>query len=627
MFRSLVGVVDRDVFGDMFRFAALLACLALAVAAEGAAPRSLKVGLHADWTPTGAAAEAAAWIATTAGNATAWSFLSALSESSMEAKHLSEAEDYCRVKAAAEKVLSSRASATLQWALSARIMSPRIAAQVASGDELLARFPERKGLPPDAFAAVVNTAAGTVQLILLGEDGSKSKVTLKLSDANYAASLARTQPADHTILAQCSTPTSIFILYADAASSSFATWYSVVTAGLADNTRQVLRHWSARDRPVTPVALQGYTVEVAVKSTEYRVVDDRVFTQRLFPDAAYGAPEDAPPFPVAIDGELGLDAYKQPFVGLAAADSIRSAAAEGGVQAAVKMLRTLAEDGPVALADAVKDTDIDGEAARAAGKLADNVRARIGAGDVIFVNGRPLSVTQAVAQGLPSTLQCLASVSNAAGALQKAGAGGESVAALLHRDGGGGAAIDLRVELVGPDSDHIVTWYNDLTKDKRYRSWDAFENSTAGFARYAEKVGESREKATSPGDFKALVKVRANLLSLVIALDPGDPRQLGFLSLPEQIVRGDLPLRAGIILVPNNEVSTLVTAGFHYLRLGRGKKAAVSFIATMQNILEYVGGMQGNAELSRKSSSWLSIRSPGRASIRRSRLSLMGTAR
>ena len=457
----------------------------------------------------------------------------------------------------------------LSWAISARISSPRVAADAAGARAILRLF-DRSDITY-AFAVESHTD-GRLSLIVLNED-------LPARTIENASGTLRITSTDHVRGCSGDEKTTLF-LYADVGGNDFGGAYRMARQR---NPCHVLRHWRGKsDINAQPVALQGYAVHAAVKATEYRVVDDRVFKHRLFPDEAHGT--DAIHSDAAVDGALDMEAFKEPFVGVSAALSV----SKSGSDKVWEALSELAGDAPVALRSAVEQHQPSSDERRAATKIVKAVRQLMGQGDVVIVNGRMLDVSQAVSQSLPSTLRCLSSITSVGAAMTDAGIERQTISNLLHKGGDNeGSGIELRVKLQGAGD--LTVWYNDLTKDKRYKSWDTWHNDTQAVGRYVDAVKKSGEPQHA-NDFSTLVKVRANLLEFVLALDPGDPQQLSYLNIPEQIVRGDLPFRAGLILVPNDEVSTMMAAGFHFFRLSSGKKAAVAFLNAVSQILEYMGG-------------------------------------
>lgn len=515
--------------------------------------------------------------AQTNGNVAAWSFLDALAASSGDDASTAE-EVYVRVENAAAKQLPPRAHAVLRWALAARIMSPRAAAHAAAARSALARFGPNVAATASALNAFAIRIDADRSAHLLKDDNNE------IANAIDAADLASATPTDHVMDAGCETSKTTFIVYADTATSSFAKLHAVGVRGARNcQFRYVLRHWRSPASSIseTTVSLQGFAVHAAVKATEYRVVDDRVYSHKLFPDAPHGGIGTSVD---AVDGVVDIKQFETRSVGLAVAEHVRRAAvaAQGNsVSAALNTLQRIVDDAPVELASVNdKSYSLSTRLHHEVIQLSDVLRSQVGRGDALFINGRALQVSSAVAQSLPSTLRCLACLSGAAAALESMGAPPAEVASLLHSSGNSADdnALKLRLQLVGAED--LTVWYNDLTKDSRYHDWDQFSNDS-----YIRSVHSKHED----DDASKLVKVRANLLSLVIALDPGDPQQMPFLSLLEQIVHAELPLHAGVILVPNDKVSTMVVAAFHYLRLGRGKKAAVGFIRTINQILEYFG--------------------------------------
>lgn len=486
-----------------------------------------------------------------------------------------EYETSCQI---AQNILDPHSLVVFKWALASHVTSPRVAAQMQAGRHVASLFPSHDFSSIDAFAVRVHRDTAHLLLDINQVDAADS-----IENLNIAKSLSTVSSTDYVGDLKCTHDTSIFV-YADISSTVFSDWHAF--GSTAKDFCYILRHWRSPQRITQPVALQGYAVTAAVKATEYTVVDDRVFKYSLFPNEPHGAAiSHSYELSKPIDGSVDMDVFSEPFVGVTAALHIAAAASFSDL---ILRLSHIADDAPVALRDIIKKYEPTATQRRTSEKVSNAVRSLASGGDALVVNGRVLEVSNAVEQSLPSSLRCLASISSATNALMKAGLSSSDAARILHvggktKDGGS----ELRVKLDGADD--VTVWFNDLTKDRRYKEWDAFHNDSKAperFVQAVQKKGEPRNQ----NDFDVLVKVRANLLEFVLALDPGDPRTLGYLNIPEQIVKVGLPIQVGVILVPNDEVSTMMTAGFHFFRVSKGKKAAVSFLSAVTNILEYMGG-------------------------------------
>lgn len=538
-------------------------CTALDNSTAAPAARPIQIALHASWAATTPHAETAVWLAMTSGVDSAWAFLDVLGKDSRAVVATAE-EEFARVLKAA----GADGNPVLEWALAARVASPRAALHTEAARTLIARA---KGadvlLQADAFALRIN--AGGTAAELVGEPGG----------ATTAYSLPGSSPppeavptATDLLAPVCGDGVEVkTILYVDVSSEAWSRWHTALDES---GDCYAFRHWrpsksSKRDKPV---ALQGYSVHAAVKATEYKVVDDRVYA-RLFPDATQ---EDVDEFAKSAgesqleveDGELDMDAFEAPFVAYSAAFHV--ARAKNPLQA----LKSVAEDAPVVLGGISSNVEVSAAERRAADAFADSTQSATGGGDVLIVNGRVLRTSNAVTQSLTSTLKCLDAVRSASDDLRALRLDDNTIARLLHS--GGEKDNSVRVDL---DANDVVTWYNDLSKDRRYKDWDELGDG--------EKYAKAAKEPVF--DFDSLVKTRANLLNLVLAVDPGDSRHLGYLGVPEQIVRGNIPIRIGVVLVPNDNLSRLMAAAFHYCRLEWGIKKAVLFLSQIQAVLEYMG--------------------------------------
>ncbi|KAK1860163.1 hypothetical protein I4F81_002752 [Pyropia yezoensis] len=153
---------------------------------------------------------------------------------------------------------------------------------------------------------------------------------------------------------------------------------------------------------------------------------------------------------------------------------------------------------------------------------------------------------------------------------------------------------------------------NDLTKDDRYAAWRT--TSYTDFAEAVERVerrtlrqaaggaasGDDDDDDAEEVDGMApmgMVPVRKNIVRVVIAVDASDVRQLPYIGIPDQLVRGKVPARAGRVLVPTDLAGELVVASYHHLLQAGGPRVAAQFLGGVLQLVEYTRGAPLTANL------------------------------
>lgn len=397
----------------------------------------------------------------------------------------------------------------------------------------------------------------------------------------------------------------LVIVYAHLVSSEFGEWLKTIVDALEQCThRFALRFWAPADenteRGQDGPILQGYTMHVALKSTEYKVIDDRVFSTRLFPDCPYGSGECDQTRVGSLGDEFAWreitkeDETPLTYSGAKMIKFIRDVS-EGDLGKALNILQTITEDTP-SLVRSERflgfETPSSDETKTMVRKVR-RFREKVGNDDYLFVNGHALDLYSA-SQNMGQLLRCLsvATVTAMNRDLVRSEAG-VTVGNTLNREESAAVKNTLRIDLgFGNKVRSSLVWFNDVYNDSRYKAWPSLNLSNVDDVVNFQSMIEKRGKlGTRPGtEHLQLAKVKSHHLSLVVILDPGDAQQFAYTSIPQMIVRSDLPIRTGLVLIPNGRVSSLVAASFHYFLRMKGRKTCASFLQMIQQVLQYVGG-------------------------------------
>jgi Glucosyltransferase 24/UDP-glucose:Glycoprotein Glucosyltransferase/Thioredoxin-like domain len=681
----------------------LCASVALHAQADPSPQRAVRVGLHASWPATAPAFEVAEWLAGHVSEPVFWTFIRQLA--ARKATSETDRDEHDRIASALAAAVdegdgnSGMVSIIAQWALTARLMSPRVqlhrvlareAIEVLGGNATQNRRPRK-------VVAVVATNMSDTPMISLAKSSGMLKSMIQGDSCvdREQQEVCTVSPDDHWVhqhqsnqqvqatlpgekfypaphkCARTPGPRLLVLLYADPSDTEFVTdWHEPLVEAVSNcKVEYALRLWDGDSErsPSTHVgehslglnshgpALQGFAIEVALKSTEYTVIDDAVFGSNLFGNCPYGdfscANFSALPLEPRsvdknfVDFDIGAakKALDNEFGGLIAAGYISERAA-GDPRAAVSELRRFVEDLPVAMLAASRtvglgldddvvttdsdsedddEDDDDGEIDDGRGKREVGKRSRLGRWqaaasaalsvpglvDSIFINGRPI-LASVLVEDLTSPMECLAGVARTASTLRRLFNKQkrevvERIPSMLKT-----AAKDdlsqLRFDVsMDGEFDDVPFWFNDLRVDSRYKKWVGMENgdnedaASATLTKYVSLVehqeqeyrqeqeyqqGNARFEAAGP------VKVRSNVVSLLSVLDLGNSDHVQFLRVPDSVVRGMIPLRVGLAVVPTTRASTVAAAVyFHCIDVG-GVELATRYLNMFSRVLDYFGG-------------------------------------
>ncbi|KAJ1743857.1 killer toxin resistant protein [Coemansia sp. RSA 1086] len=391
-----------------------------------------------------------------------------------------------------DQLLSAPALSLLRLDMSAHVFAPAVVAQFQLYNETV--VPEIQSVRDFDLSCMVWAQYKDKQLC-----STEALQQLLDSETFYGSTYveeARVEPQllpfDHVYPAEDSDK--LVVLYADILAPEFADFHQYLKQ-LADsgNIQYVLRYGprSAHSQQ-QPLSLVGYGVELALKSTEYKVIDDRDLNHQSQPESAAKFHEQlgSKLFASEIEPAVkGLGEKQLPSLGIQAAQMVLAADDK------LDVLRQLAQDLP-RYAHLLSEVPVNSTFAEEIGSTSSRTR------DVFAINGMKLSEDRVNPFYIMDHLRKENAIIDG---LQTAGLSqSQALNLLLHLDKSDDSqdmslSFDMREHQAEQKS---VLWFNDLEKDRRY-------------AGYAEDINILKWMK-GPG---MLQPVRKNIVQAIFALD------------------------------------------------------------------------------------------------------------
>uniref|UniRef100_A0A8C1XIF9 UDP-glucose ceramide glucosyltransferase-like 1 n=1 Tax=Cyprinus carpio TaxID=7962 RepID=A0A8C1XIF9_CYPCA len=411
----------------------------------------------------------------------------------------------------------------LKLSLSLRAYSPAVHAfQQIARDEP----------PPDGCAAFV---------VVHGQNACSTKDMKKLLKTAAGRPRPYLYKSDHQYPGVNGTDLPVAVLYAEIGTKEFNTFHKVLSERAQDGKLiYVLRHFVSKNEKML---LSGYGVELAIKSTEYKAVDDtqvKVTTDNvdendevqgfLFGKLKKSHPE--------LQEELG-ELRKHLLESTNDMTPLKVWELQGGQAAVI--------DGPLlqSLTRVAVNQDMKKEIEENQ-KVSESMG--IHPGDAgLFINGIHVDLDL---HNPFSILDILRTEAKILQGLHSLGIRGSSISKFLHLPSSttleDGYALDIR---------HTsIMWVNDIEKDSMYRHWPSSLQELL--------------RATFPGVIR---QIRRNFYNLVLFLDPVQEESIELVKLAELFYKHNIPLRyvIGFVLVvsADDKVDGYLDAGVALFRL------------------------------------------------------------
>uniref|UniRef100_A0A8C5IA70 UDP-glucose ceramide glucosyltransferase-like 1 n=1 Tax=Gouania willdenowi TaxID=441366 RepID=A0A8C5IA70_GOUWI len=435
----------------------------------------------------------------------------------------------------------------LRFALSLRSYSPAVhASQQIASDEP----------PPEACPAFVSVH---------GQHGCSTKDIKKLLKAATDRPKPYLSQNDHTYPGLNKSEVPVVILYAEIGTKKFTTFHKVLSEKAEQGKlTYVLRHFV--DPKPRDMLLSGYGVELAIKSTEYKAVDDtKVKDANTTMNAEEEEQDEVHGFYFGIlkksHPELKeqlLDLHKHllesrndmaPLKVWEMQDlSFQAAARIMSVPKfdSLKHMRDLSQNFPSkarSLTRVAVKQEMRKEIEENQKHLSDTVGVHPGDGE-LFINGLHIDLD---VHNPFSILDILRGEARVLEGLHNLGIKGEQQGLLLR------LPVNTVDDSYSLDIRHpAIMWLNDIENDPLYRSWPSGVQELL--------------RATFPGVIR---QIRRNFFNLVLFLDPLQEESVELVKLAELFYKHKIPLRIGFVFVVNtkDEIDGFSDAGVGFYRL------------------------------------------------------------
>uniref|UniRef100_A0A3Q2Z169 UDP-glucose ceramide glucosyltransferase-like 1 n=1 Tax=Hippocampus comes TaxID=109280 RepID=A0A3Q2Z169_HIPCM len=439
------------------------------------------------------------------GNEKFWQFVDTVKELTVYKQGESVRSYYSLIIKKANQFLTELQVNLLKFALALRFYSPAVHAfqQIASDEP-----------PPEACPAFVS---------IHGQHSCSTKNIKKLLKAAAGRPHPYLYKNDHIYPGANKTDVPVVILYAEIGTKKFTTFHTVLSEKAeAGALTYILRHFVATPKQ-QKMLLSGYGVELAIKSTEYKAVDDtqvKGYTNELAP----------------------LKVWELQDLSFQAAARVLSVPKFG----ALKLMRDLSQNFPNkarSLTRVAVKSEMRKEIEENQKHLSETIGVQPGDGE-LFINGLHIDLDL---HDPFSLLEILRGEARVLEGLHNLGVKGEHQYTLLR------LPVNHVADSYALDIRHpAIMWMNDIENDPMYSSWPAGV--------------EELLRTTFPGVIR---QIRRNFFNLVLFLDPEEEKSVELVKLAGLFYKHKIPLRIGYVFVVNtkDEIDGFSNAGVGFYRL------------------------------------------------------------
>ncbi|XP_034069258.1 UDP-glucose:glycoprotein glucosyltransferase 2 [Gymnodraco acuticeps] len=509
------------------------------------APKGVTASLRAKWSMTPFLLETSEFIAED-GNEKFWQFVDTVKELTVYKQGESVRSYYNLIIKKAGQFLTDLQVNLLKFAMSLRSYSPAVhASQQIASDEP----------PPEACPAFVS---------IHGQHSCSTKDIKKLLKAAAGRPIPHLYKNDHTYPGVNTTEVPVVILYAEIGTKKFTLFHKVLSERAAEGTLvYVLRHFVVNPKP-QKMLLSGYAVELAIKSTEYKAVDDTKVKDSLVnaeddntdevqgfvfgtlkkshPELQENLVELRKHLLESTNDMVPLKVWEMQDLSVQAAARILSVPKYD----ALKLMRDLSQNFPSkarSLTRVAVKQEMRKEIEENQKRLGETVGVHPGDGE-LFINGLHIDLD---VHNPFSILDILRGEARVLEGLHNLGIKGEHQGKLLRLPVNAvddSYALDIR--------DPAIMWINDIENDPPYHSWP--------------RGVQELLRATFPGVIR---QIRRNFFNLVLFLDPVREESVELVKLSELFYKHKIPLRIGFVFVVNteDEIDGASDAGVGFYRL------------------------------------------------------------
>lgn len=554
--------------------------------------KSVRVQLNAKWAHTPFRLEVAEYLSEENADYF-WSYIDKVQAQST--RPVTDKDDYeSSVAIASELLRSDSKVSVLKFALGLRSYSPTVAMFQQMSVDILEQHPELKECETFVELSTAEDLEKTATF-------SRYNCKIEQLDASLSALLERKEATplsssllysvDHHFPSGSKAKVGNIILYGQIGTDSFHKIHAHLVRFIQQHAQfnYVVRHYLRTQAQVKPVALSGYGVELAIKSTEYKQQDDtkvrgevsqegtikqeekqdelRGFIFSKLRDSFPNYTEKLNEFQnylIDTDKEIAvLKVWELQEISLQAATKVLSVQKEK----ALAMLEEVSQNFPSmarSLAKVSVESDLKKEIAKNQYQFMQSLS--IGTTDAaLFVNGLYYDVE---ATDVFSLFDVIRQESEVIGKLHTLLKGdGERMKQFFKLDTNMDKQdwqIDIR--------DEAVNYVNDLETDRNYRTWPSSLQEML--------------RPTYPGMLRS---VRKNIFHLVVVIDPTQKASHDVIQMAESFYLYKAPVRIGLVFAVNRNTSVTgkddagvaCLEAFNYISQERTPYDALSFLTDL----------------------------------------------
>jgi UDP-glucose:glycoprotein glucosyltransferase len=351
----------------------------------------------------------------------------------------------------------------------------------------------------------------------------------------------------------CTTCGKSSIVYADITSPSFRKFHQTISKTAKDDlTSYRVRYRPSKSTTPQPLLVSGYGVEMALKRTDYIVIDDRKKDEDT--DESSAKPEDATLNEEDVSDLRPLSAREVRRLGIKAASFVLAS------EAPFDTLVKLSQDFPKH-SSSIGATNISEEFLKEHHENRDIVLTP--GFNALWINGVQIMGRDVDAYTLLEHLRRERKMING---VRELGLSGVQAVELLSHEAITASQVDQEPQRYdwrdGHEGGNIIMWLNDIEKDKRYADWPSHTSA------YLQR--------TYPGQ---LPNVRRDLHNLVIPIDFSDRADVLLVTEGLQsYVKRMIPIRFGLVPVGKSEASQQQARVVYHLLDTYGLAAVVKYL-------------------------------------------------
>ncbi|XP_011488137.1 UDP-glucose:glycoprotein glucosyltransferase 2 isoform X3 [Oryzias latipes] len=509
--------------------------------------KGVTASLKAKWSMTPFLLETSEFIGED-GNEKFWQFVDTVKELTVYKQGESVRSYYNLIIKKAGQFLTDLQAHLLRFALALRSYSPAIhsSQQIASDEP-----------PPEGCSAFVS---------IHGQQSCSTKDIKKLLKAAAGRSKPYLYKNDHTYPGVNKSDLPVVILYAEIGTKKFSSFHKVLTEKAEEGKLvYVLRHFLADPKPAK-MLLSGYGVELAVKSTEYKAVDDTkvkdsksgtnageddndevqgfIFRtlKKSHPELQEQLTELRKHLLESTNDMAPLKVWEMQDLSFQAAARIMSVPKFDSL----KVMKDLSQNFPSrarSLTRVAVTLEMKKEIEENQKYLSESLGVHPGDGE-LFINGLHIDLDTHNPFSILEILRGEAKILEGLHNLEIKGEHQGKFLSLPVNTVDDSYALDIRHP--------AIMWMNDIENDHIYQNWPSGLQELL--------------RATFPGVIR---QIRRNFFNLVLFLDPLQEESVELLKLAELFYKHKIPLRIGFVFVvnPRDDIDGFSDAGVGFYRL------------------------------------------------------------